>query len=116
MAQRDGETVLSSARHTAAKQSVNYRSERAGTSSWAPQEFIKYFLDCGLKIEDFIMIMRAADHRLKPDGLHTGKGRGGDWNKEWRQFIREYPAQNTPEHQERVMNKFEEMVKKVWNR
>ncbi len=45
-----------------------------------PKKFVNYFLDCGLKIDEFIMIMRAADHRLKPDGLHTGKGLGGDWN------------------------------------
>jgi Predicted lipoprotein of unknown function (DUF2380) len=76
------------------------------------KEFINYFLDCGLNIEEFIIIMRAADHRLKPDGLHTGKGRRGDWNEEWRQFIKQYSAKNTPEHRERVRNKFNEMINK----
>ena len=77
-----------------------------------PRKFVNYFLDCGLKIDEFIMIMRAADHRLKPDGLHTGKGLGGDWNREWDEFIDRYPADNSPEHQERIRNKLGEMVKK----
>jgi hypothetical protein len=77
-----------------------------------PKAFINYFLDCGLKIEEFIMIMRAADHRLKPDGWHTGQGRGGDWNREWDEFIEKYPAKNTPEHQKRVTDKLEQMIKK----
>ena len=47
-----------------------------------PKKFIKYFMDCGLNIEEFVIIMRVADHRLKPDGLHTGKGRGGAWVSE----------------------------------
>jgi hypothetical protein len=77
-----------------------------------PKAFINYFLDCGLKIEEFIMIMRAADHRLKPDGWHTGEGRGGDWNREWEDFIKQYPAMNTPEHQERVRDKLKQMIRK----
>jgi len=77
-----------------------------------PKKFVKYFLDCGLKIEDFIIIMRVADHRLKPDGLHTGEGRGGDWLREWEEFIDQYPAENTLEHQERIEKKLKEMIKK----
>ncbi len=30
-------------------------------------------------------------HRLEPDGVHTGTGRGGDWNAEWRKFIKDNP-------------------------
>lgn len=77
-----------------------------------PKAFINYFLDCGLKIEEFIMIMRAADHRLKPDGWHAGEGRGGDWNREWEDFIEQYPAKNTPEHQKRVRDKLKQMIRK----
>jgi hypothetical protein len=77
-----------------------------------PKEFINYFLDCGLRIEDFISIMRAADHRLKPDGAHTGEGKGGRWNQEWRQFIKENPAKNTEKHRKRVKDKWNEMKKK----
>ncbi len=76
-----------------------------------PRKFVNYFLDCGLRIDDFIMIMRLADHRLKPDGLHTGKGRGGDWIREWDEFIDKYPADDSPEHQERIKNRLDEMVK-----
>jgi hypothetical protein len=77
-----------------------------------PKAFVNYFLDCGLKIEEFIMIMRAADHRLKPDGLHTGKGRGGDWIREWDEFIEDHPARNTEKRQTQIRIKLDEMVKK----
>ncbi len=30
-------------------------------------------------------------HRLEPDGVHTGTGRGGDWNAEWRKFKADNP-------------------------
>jgi hypothetical protein len=58
-----------------------------------PEAFIEYFLDCGMPLNEFIMIMRASDHRLKAEGegrggVHTGKGRGGDWNTEWNEFLR----------------------------
>jgi Predicted lipoprotein of unknown function (DUF2380) len=77
-----------------------------------PRKFVNYFLDCGLRIDDFMIIMRLADHRLKPDGLHTGKGKGGDWNRDWEEFIDKHPPENTREHQERIKNKLNEMVKK----
>ena len=77
-----------------------------------PKNFVDYFLDCGLEIEDFIIIMRAADHRLKPGGLHTGKGRGRDWNTEWDQFIEHNPLTYTLKDKERVTKQLDEMVKK----
>ncbi len=77
-----------------------------------PREFVRYFLHSGLKIEDFLSIMRAADHRLKPDGVHTGKGRGGDWNSEWNEFIEDNPPENSKAHQDRVKQKLEQMKKK----
>jgi|GEM_PF-1621325 len=77
-----------------------------------PKEFVKYFLDCGLTIKEYLIILRLADHRLKPGGVHTGEGRGGDWNREWRQFIHKYPAKNTREHQDRVKKKLDEMAVK----
>jgi len=77
-----------------------------------PQAFIKYFLDCGLKIEEFIMIMRVADHRLKPDGWHTGKGRGGDWLTEWEEFMKIHPRENSEERQTQIRDKLEEMLRK----
>ncbi len=77
-----------------------------------PKKLLEYFLDSGVNIEKFIIIMRAADHRLKPDGLHTGKRRGGDWNTEWDEFIKTNPPQNTEAHREKIQEKLEEMKKK----
>jgi len=76
------------------------------------KEFIKYFLDCGLDIEKFILIMRVADHRLKPDGWHTGEGRGGDWNREWKEFIEHHPRENSKKRQTQIENKLREMLRK----
>lgn len=76
-----------------------------------PKEFVEYFLKCNLKIKDFLIIMRAADHRLKPEGVHTGKGRGGDWNTELRRFMNTYPASDSEEHRDRIKNKLREMTK-----
>ena len=91
---------------------ITRQGEEAKRDLTASVEFVQYFLDSGLKIKDFIIIMRVADHRLKPDGVHTGKGRGGRWNEEWNKFMKKYPAKNTKEHQGRVKNKLEEMKKK----
>jgi hypothetical protein len=77
-----------------------------------PQEFVEYFRDCGLGIEDFIIIMRAADHRLKPDGVHTGKGRGGNWNSDWREFIKYHPREDSDERRKEIGDKLDEMVRK----
>ena len=76
------------------------------------EKLAAHFAESGLPIEDFIVIMKAGDHRLKPDGLHTGKGRGGDWNREWEEFSKEFPARNTREHQDRIKDKLEEMKKR----
>jgi hypothetical protein len=77
------------------------------------KQFARYFKECGIPIDEFQIIMRAADHRLKPDGLHTGKGRGGDWNAEWDKFIKDWPdSDNSPKHQERIHDKLEEMKKR----
>jgi len=77
-----------------------------------PLEFIAYFLDCKLNVDDFIIIMRVSDHRLKPDGVHTGEGRGGDWNTEWGRYVEDNPLTYTPKDAKRVKKKFNEMVLK----
>jgi hypothetical protein len=77
-----------------------------------PKDFIKYFLDCGINIEEFVIIMRVADHRLKPKGVHTGKGRGGDWNREWEDFIEQHPPENSKERQSQISDKLKEMIEK----
>ncbi len=76
------------------------------------KKFTKYFMDCGLAVEDFVVIMRAGDHRLKPDGVHTGEGRGGDWNTEWEKFIKENPLTYTPLDEKRVKKQLNEMIRK----
>ncbi|MEW6533781.1 MAG: DUF2380 domain-containing protein [Thermodesulfobacteriota bacterium] len=76
------------------------------------KELADYFKKCGLRVDDFIRILRVADHRMKPDGLHTGEGKGGRWNEEWRQFMRQYPAKNTEKQRERIRKKLDEMERK----
>jgi hypothetical protein len=77
-----------------------------------PKAFVKYFLDSGIKINEFVVMMRAADHRLKPSGVHTGEGQGGDWNSEWEKFMNEHPPQKTKKHRDRIEKKLQEMKKK----
>jgi len=69
------------------------------------KELTKYFMDCGLEVDMYLRIMKASDHRR----LHMGKGRGGDWNREWREFAHEYPAENTDEQRQRIREKLEDM-------
>ena len=40
------------------------------------------------------MLLTAAEHLLKPDGMHTGEGegRGGRWNNEWKKFMADNPS------------------------
>ena len=78
----------------------------------------RYFMECGLSIEDYVVILRAGDHRLKgeegqPGGVHTGEGRGGDWNREWDEFIDQWPIpDDSDEHQERILEQLKDMKKR----
>jgi RHS repeat-associated protein len=58
-----------------------------------PQEFRQKFEEAGLDIDsdEYIREISKQDHRLKPDGLHTGTGRGGDYNQAWRDFFARNP-------------------------
>jgi len=82
------------------------------------KQFAQYFMECGLTLKEFTVIMTAAHHRLKgeegePGGVHTGKGRGGDWNSEWKKFIRQWPdPDNSKKHQGRIREKLEDMKKR----
>lgn len=53
-----------------------------------PKQFEPYFKRAGLDVEDYTMDLPKSDHRLKPDGLHTGPN---NWNKQWGEFFDEYP-------------------------
>lgn len=70
-----------------------------------PKAFVDYFQKAGLRIEDYIIILTAAQHRLKPGGVHTGKGRGGDWNTEWDEFRKA----NREPNAKKIEDKLEEM-------
>jgi len=76
-----------------------------------PKQWEKHFKDAGINIEEFIIVMTVAKHRLKPDGLHTGKGRGGDWNTRWKKFFSDNKPTNTPEFQRKVRKEYEKMKK-----
>lgn len=72
-----------------------------------PQEkALKAIFDrLGIDIEQFTIRMSKADHRLRPNGLHTNGG--GNWNKIWREFLREPNNQTVP----RIMRQLEKMIK-----
>ena len=70
---------------------------------------MKYFKEAGLKIADYVIILTAAKHRLKPGGVHTGEGRGGDWNTEWDKYIEDHPEANRADiekHLDKMKDKY----------
>jgi len=69
------------------------------------KELTGYFMDCGLDVDMYLRIMKAGDHVR----LHKGKGRGGDWNREWKGFSRQWPAEKSEKHQQRIRDKLQEM-------
>jgi len=54
-----------------------------------PNEFKDYFRYWGIEPEDYKMFVEKSEHRLKPDGLHTGPD---DWNTQFRDFVHEYKS------------------------
>ena len=56
-----------------------------------PRQYEEQFKNAGLEIEDYVIQIDKADHRLKPDGLHTGQE---NWNKQWGDFFRANPNAN----------------------
>lgn len=53
-----------------------------------PEQLVQYFERAGINIEDYLMHMWVSEHRLKPNGLHTGSNH---WNKEWKNFSAQHP-------------------------
>jgi hypothetical protein len=53
-----------------------------------PREFEDEFNACRLDPDDFVTYLSKPDHRLKPDGLHTGPNH---WNGQWNRFFDENP-------------------------
>lgn len=71
------------------------------------KRFRKFFKAAGLDIEDFKIPLDKAKHRLKPGGIHTIDG--GNWNKEWDDFMEQFPNANKEqilEHLEKLRAKF----------
>jgi hypothetical protein len=54
-----------------------------------PREFRAQFERAGLNIEDYKLELSRSDHRLLPEGLHTGSN---NWNSQWRRFFQENPS------------------------
>jgi hypothetical protein len=52
-----------------------------------PRQFKEYFKHAGIDPEDYKMFVEKSEHRLKPDGLHTGPD---NWNAQWGRFKSEY--------------------------
>jgi hypothetical protein len=46
--------------------------------------------------EEFTMPLPRSQHRLLPDGIHTGTG-GESWNGVWKTFFTETPDAGAPE-------------------
>ena len=69
-------------------------------------EFRKYFEDAGLDVDDYTMELTPDVHRLLPNGIHTGTGRGGDWNNTWREFFRDNPNAS----REQILNQMDKMI------
>lgn len=69
-----------------------------------PQQFKNQFQKAGLDIEKYKIPLDKADHRLKPDGLHTGSN---NWYKQWSNFFGQYPNATKPE----ILNQLDKMQK-----
>ncbi|MBX3329345.1 MAG: DUF2380 domain-containing protein [Nitrospira sp.] len=59
-----------------------------------PIQFKKQFERAGLDIEQFTVDLSKAEHRLKPDGLHTG---ANNWNQQWKDFFKDRPDRTQAE-------------------
>jgi hypothetical protein len=59
-----------------------------------PQQFRVFFTTVGLNIEQFKIPLTAAQHTLKPNGVHTGDL---NWNAVWKLFIDANPKAGAPD-------------------
>ena len=61
-----------------------------------PLEFADRFKARGLDPESYTIRLLRSDHRLSPNGLHTGS-RATSWNGQWNEFFKSNPAATKPE-------------------
>jgi len=59
-----------------------------------PRQFSDEFSRAGVNVDDYVLYMPRNEHRLLPNGLHTGSNH---WNAQWRRFFDENP--NASPHQ-----------------
>jgi hypothetical protein len=69
------------------------------------KRFRKYFENTGLDVEDYQIPLEKWRHRLKPYGVHTNSG--GNWNKVWKQFFKDFPKAN----KEQILKQLNKMRK-----
>ena len=67
-----------------------------------PRQFENQFKKAGLDIEAHKIPLDKADHRLLPDGLHTGSN---NWNKQWDTFFKANPSASKTQ----ILNQLEKM-------
>jgi len=68
-----------------------------------PREFEKGFSRAGIgNIDDFVIELDRARHRLKPNGIHTNAG--GNWNRRWRQFFEDFKARGVNPGRDDIMS------------
>lgn len=67
------------------------------------KEFTEFFRRADLNIEDYTIYLQKAEHRLKPDGIHTGTE---NWNKVWKQFKNDNPYAT----KEQILEQLKKMI------
>jgi len=81
---------------TTLKNANSVNSARIGSTAveehhLLPRQFKAQFDRAGLDVERFTINLSKAEHRLKPDGLHTGSD---NWNANWKEFFQLNPTAN----------------------
>jgi hypothetical protein len=71
-----------------------------------PREFVSEFEKAGIDMGDYIVYLQRHQHRLRPDGLHTGSDH---WNGQWHRFFQKY-AKPTPK---KILEQLNDMLKQL---
>jgi hypothetical protein len=71
-----------------------------------PREFAAQFRRAGIdNLDDYIVELDKAVHRINPGGLHTNSG--GNWNRVWREFF----ARNKTPTRQQILDQLAKMRK-----
>jgi RHS repeat-associated protein len=71
-----------------------------------PRQFAPRFKQVGLNIDDYVIDLSRARHRLKPNGIHTGPDH---WNKQWQRFFDYYDSRSKAPKARDILNHLETM-------